>query len=763
MKRRYKILLWIIGVLLGLFLLIMLIVSPVARYVIEKNSETWIGRTVEIDKLGINLLNGRINIKDLAVYEANRDTVFFHVNHILVDINIWKLIWGTYHIEQLHIVDPFAMIIQQGDSMNFSDFMIRFPADTSPKPVDTTTLEEIRYIVEDLSISGGNIHYINHDFEADIQIVGMNLDIPAVAWNDPEFELDYSLSLASGGDVKGSFILNQQTFDYKQQVQVDSLNISFILPYFKPYLKIKKLDGTSFVTITIGGNINDPYSTAMQGQVDIQEFDLMGSAQQKGLAFNQFSIAFDSMNTSQGFAKIGDILLDGLYLKEERFDSTDSFSRLIIRNFDGYTPDGEPPDSAFIIASQSNPVILLMDYIDKMQEVVVIDSYSVNQVQISNGKMDFVDHTLLEPSSTNIDQLTLNIKNISSDKNSDRATGTFSTRIEGDGWIRAQFSFFAYEPYDFDATYQLKNVALVDYNPYSIWYTDYPFKKGQIFYNGTISSRNQVIKMDNKLFVKNIYLAEKVDNDVGMHLPLKLILAIIRDKEGNILLEFPVEGNLKDPKINYWNLIGQALKNLFKKIFSSPSKQLAIIYGEEVKLFKVIPFEYGQVQANKKQEEQLTKLARVMKDKPPLMLEFSQSIDTATEIEFLACFEAKKRFIFDSINNKVLPGSLNQADRKKINNLSNTNKKFNQWLDQQLANNDPELPPLEKCLRLIDRAELLVIQQARMEKRNQMIEDYLQNSLGIPSNRFKVYTNRDPEQLPDKDRPRYLILFSIEE
>ncbi|MBC8435965.1 MAG: DUF748 domain-containing protein, partial [Bacteroidetes bacterium] len=255
MKRRYKILLWIIGVLLGLFLLIMLIVSPVARYVIEKNSETWIGRTVEIDKLGINLLNGRITIKDLALYEADQDSVFFHVNHILVDINIWKLIWGTYHIEQLHIVDPFVRIIQQGDSMNFSDFMIRFPADTSAKSDDTISPEEIKYVIEELSISGGNIHYINHDFGADIQIVMMTLDIPALAWNEPELGLSYSLSLASGGDVKGSFNLNQQTFDYTQQVQVDSLNISFILPYLKPYLKIKKLDGTGFLTMTTGGNI----------------------------------------------------------------------------------------------------------------------------------------------------------------------------------------------------------------------------------------------------------------------------------------------------------------------------------------------------------------------------------------------------------------------------------------------------------------------------------------------------------------------------
>ncbi|MBC8457036.1 MAG: hypothetical protein H8D67_03460, partial [Deltaproteobacteria bacterium] len=86
MKRSYKILLWIFGILLGLFLLLLLIVSPVARYVIEKNGEAWIGRKVEVEKTGINLLNGRINIRELKVFESTTDTVFFRVDQLLVDI-----------------------------------------------------------------------------------------------------------------------------------------------------------------------------------------------------------------------------------------------------------------------------------------------------------------------------------------------------------------------------------------------------------------------------------------------------------------------------------------------------------------------------------------------------------------------------------------------------------------------------------------------------------------------------------------------------
>ncbi len=653
MRPIYRIILWISGVLGGLALLILLIISPVARYVIEKNSESWIGRKIEVDKIGINLLNGHVNIRDLTIFEADQDTVFFHVNGIMADINLWKLWQGVYHIEHLHIADPFFRIIQEGDSMNFSDFMTRFSEETASSPVDTMAKKPVKYMIEDFSISGGHLHYINSDFESDIQISNMNLEIPAVDWNNPELNLTYSLSLASGGAVEGRFHLNQQTSGYTQQVKVDSLQISLILPYLKPYLKVKQLDGICSLTMTIDGNINDPYRSVIQGQVAFRHFDLMGSKEQKELAFEHLSIAFDSMNTIQGFAIIGDVLLDGLFVREERYDSSDSFSQLIIRNFDGYTPDGKAPDSAFIIASRSNPLILLIDFIQKMQEVVVIDSFSVNKVSIKNGVFHYTDYTLLEPENLTIEDLTLTVRDINS--SNCNAKGTFRTKVESKGYIHANFTFCPFKPYDFEATYQLKNIEVIHYNQYSIFYTDYPFKEGTLFYNGSISSKNKILKMNNNIFIKKIYLGEKVENEVGLHLPMKLILAIVRDKEGNVFLEIPIKGDLKDPKVNYWNLIGQALGNFFRKIFTSPSRQLAKEYGEDSQFFKDICFDEDQEALNNQQQRQLEKITQILTEKSQIRIDFqhlaySEKDDSARQDLVAHRFEKWNKLISDYLN-----------------------------------------------------------------------------------------------------------------
>ncbi|MFC2101475.1 DUF748 domain-containing protein [Bacteroidota bacterium] len=630
MKRAYKVLLWVVGVVIGVALLILLLVSPVAKYVVESKSEVWIGRTIEIEKLRINLLTGRVNIRDLTLFEADRDSVFFHVDQLLVDINLWKLWSGVYQIEQLHIKDPFVHIYQLGDSMNFSDMLARFPADTSSKPAKDSSQQPVKYMIEDFSITGGNIRYFNSDFAADIEVVDMTLDIAEAKWDNPELGLTYSLSLASGGDVAGNFLLNQNTLEYSQKLTVDSLMISFILPYLKPYLKVSQLDGSCSLDLTIAGTTKDPYRSIMTGHADLRNFDLMGSKKQKELSFGHLSVALDSINTFQGFVNIGEVVLDSFYVREERYDSVESFSQLIIRDFNGYTPDGKAPDSAFVIASKSNPIILLVNFIKKVQAEVFIDSFSVDEVSVKNGVFQYTDHTLLAPENVTIDGLTLTVQDISSANCN--AKGTFRTNVEHSGYIHAQFTFCPFAPYDFEATYQLKNIEVIHYNQYSIFYTDYPFKEGTLYYTGSISSKNKVMKMNNNIFIKKIYLGEKVENGVGKHLPMKLILAIVRDKEGNVSLEIPITGDLKDPKVNYWNLIGQALGNFFRKIFSSPSRQLAKEYGEETKFFKDLCFEKDQTELNKGQKRQLEKLVTVLTEKPQLVIDF-QYVENVAETD----------------------------------------------------------------------------------------------------------------------------------
>jgi len=69
-------------------------------------------------------------------------------------------------------------------------------------------------------------------------------------------------------------------------------------------------------------------------------------------------------------------------------------------------------------------------------------------------------------------------------------------------------------------------------------------------------------------------------------------------------------------------LIGQALGNFFRKIFTSPSRQLAKEYGEDEQFFKDICFEEEQESLSNHQKLQLEKLTQVLTEKPQIVIDF---------------------------------------------------------------------------------------------------------------------------------------------
>jgi hypothetical protein len=86
MKRILKIL----GILLLLIIigitLAFLNRNSIAKYMVEKNCVEWTGRKITIGSIKINAQRGSIYLKDLKIYEANGDSVFFDCHDIYLRV-----------------------------------------------------------------------------------------------------------------------------------------------------------------------------------------------------------------------------------------------------------------------------------------------------------------------------------------------------------------------------------------------------------------------------------------------------------------------------------------------------------------------------------------------------------------------------------------------------------------------------------------------------------------------------------------------------
>src|ERR1043166_8163861 len=77
---------------------VILFISPLTKYLIEKYDEKYTGRQITMDWAYVNPFSGHINFNNLKIYEYKSDSIFFSANDLSADISILKLFSKTYEI-----------------------------------------------------------------------------------------------------------------------------------------------------------------------------------------------------------------------------------------------------------------------------------------------------------------------------------------------------------------------------------------------------------------------------------------------------------------------------------------------------------------------------------------------------------------------------------------------------------------------------------------------------------------------------------------
>ncbi len=120
-----------LGVLLLVLVVIMIIISPFAKYYVEKHDVDLIGREVTIGWAYVNPLTGYVHLHDVKVYELQGDSVFVSAKGASANFALFKLLSRQVEIEHLSVDHPWGKIVQKKDSLNFDDVIDRLDGNES--------------------------------------------------------------------------------------------------------------------------------------------------------------------------------------------------------------------------------------------------------------------------------------------------------------------------------------------------------------------------------------------------------------------------------------------------------------------------------------------------------------------------------------------------------------------------------------------------------------------------------------------------------
>src|SRR5512139_2357313 len=81
----------------------------------------------------------------------------------------------------------------------------------------------------------------------------------------------------------------------------------------------------------------------------------------------------------------------------------------------------------------------------------------------------------------------------------------------------------------------------------------------------------------NSVFLDQFTLGDRVESPTATKLPVKLAIALLKNRRGEISLDVPVSGSLKDPEFSLGAVVLKVLVNILVKAATSPFALLGAI------------------------------------------------------------------------------------------------------------------------------------------------------------------------------------------
>ena len=264
---------------------------------------------------------------------------------------------------------------------------------------------------------------------------------------------------------------------------------------------------------------------------------------------------------------------------------------------------------------------------DSADEALRVD---IGRVNLKGGSANFADFTVRPNFAIGLQTLNGSITGLSSAQAS-RAKVDIDAAVDKYAPVKitGEVNYLAAEAYT-NLAANFRNIELTTFNPYSGKFMGYRIEKGKLSIDTTYLVEDRKLRAQHKVLVSQLKLGEKVKSPDATKLPVKLAVALLKDRDGNIRLDLPVSGTIDDPKFRLGPIIWKIFVNLLVKIVTSPFTLISSLFGggPDVQFADFAP---GRSALDAAVLERLGTVRKALVERPGLELEiptaYSRAID----------------------------------------------------------------------------------------------------------------------------------------
>jgi len=613
----------ITAIVLLILVLIFIIFSPgIIRNYIVNNSTELIGRKVTIEDLDINYFLMKVDIDGFTLYEDDNQTPFVSFDKLMVNLAPLYLINSEVVVQEMLLDGLDVNVIQQDSSFNFDSMISHFD---SEETVDDTTVadtieqEPTKFHLSNLEMINGAFYYLDSIIGEDVHLIDLNMFIPYIGWNQEDAsDAGLKFFFTNGGYFESSFQMDPVSGIFDAELTIEDLDLSTFYGFTSGQLEVDTLKGYLNTSLSALGNTHHLDSIDIVGWLNFVELEVTSGGYKDLIYVDSLYCKIDKLQPLMSIYKFDTIQIINPSISFELYDSTNNFMAIL------------PPDEMVENEIEVDTAIV--------EEYPLY--YSLNQFEIINGSLDFIDHQYDNTFAYELSNIEMTLGSITSE--SEWVDLQTSMLLNGRGNLIADLGFNPLDPMELELQYQITEFQLSDLNIITNHYIGHDIVLGDLKYVSDVEIVSGQIVSENKLIIRDIEI-NKIKGGITT-LPLKLAIFIITDKNGDATFDIPVRGDLNDPELSIGKLVWNTFKNFIGKIAAAPYNFLAGLVTSDPSDIQEVVYDFADTSFTPKKKRQMNMLLKLEDKKPGLNIELEYFMDMDKEKQSIAILKAGERF-----------------------------------------------------------------------------------------------------------------------
>jgi hypothetical protein len=441
--------------------------------------------------------------------------------------------------------------------------------------------------------------------------------------NLPETNLtaEFSLRWNTNGSIRTVTTASLLPPTADVQLDLDQIDFGTLDPYLEPKLNLFILGSKLGLhgKISLRTPANDLPQVTFHGNASLDDFKTVDGVMAEDL-LKWDALRFNDIdaNLNPQTVSVREILIDGAY------------ARLVIETNKSINLLNALKPANPAATNTAAPVVAK----ETGATNVPLPKVSIGAIVITNTAFSFSDRSMTPDVNMAIREVNGSVAGISTEE-MQHAIVDLNAKVDGVGPVAITGII---NPLNGAATNSIKisvkDVDLTPASPYAGKFAGYKIARGKLNLDLAYDLVGKNLSSKNVIMLDRFTFGEKVASPDATKLPVRLAIAILKDREGKIVLDVPVEGRTDDPKFRISKVVWGALENILVKVATSPFSLLGAAFGggEELAYQDFAP---GSAMLTDDGKKKLDSLAKALYDHPALELEIAGSIDRDADREGL--------------------------------------------------------------------------------------------------------------------------------